>query len=444
MLYSTQLESNLGGFRMNNVLALQQTFVESHKYFPSLGDTYEGHEILFMDNSAGAQVSQFVIDRVRDYYIHRNAQKGTIFKRTSEMQARIVEARQMAADFIGAADHTEIAFGLNATSFFHHFAHHLGRDLKTGDHIIITEADHHANVDPWLELAERGIQVDIWNVDANGDLDYHQYETLLLNKPKIVAVGWASNATGTIHHMERITKMAHAAGALVVADGVQAASHMALDVKKAGVDFAAFSTYKIFGPHMGFCYVNRENLARLDGWRIQKELTDSAYFFEVGSQNHEGIEGFMGSMTYLAQLSADAAGHGLVIETTPLRDCRQARKEFAGAMYWAHLYERQLSVHFLERLQEIDGVVLYGKTGEHLDERLPVFSFNITGFETDELGMALDAAGVEARTGNYLAINLMKRLADEFGGSALRISLVHYNTVEEIDRFFEILKKIIA
>lgn len=428
---------------MDNHAALKQTFENARKYFPSLGDAYEGHDILFMDNSAGAQVSQFVIDRVRDYYIHRNAQKGTIFKRTADMQQRIVQARQMAADFIGAADHTEIAFGLNATSFFHHFAHHLGRDLKAGDHLIITEADHHANVDPWLELAERGIHIDVWNVDANGDLDYGKYETLLLNKPKVVAVGWASNATGTIHQMERITKMAHEAGALVVADGVQAASHMAIDVKEAGVDFAAFSAYKIFGPHMGFCYVNRANLARLDGWRIQEELAESAYFFEVGSQNHEGIEGFMGSMQYLAQLSADAAGYGLDIDTTPLRDCRQARKEFAGAMVWAHEYEKQLSAHFLARLREIDGVVLYGKTAEFLDERLPVFSFNIEGFETDELGRALDAAGVEARTGNYLAINLMKRLADEFGGSALRISLVHYNTVEEIDRFFAILKGIV-
>ncbi|MBD7984858.1 aminotransferase class V-fold PLP-dependent enzyme [Sporosarcina sp. Sa2YVA2] len=429
---------------MDKNSALQQTFEHSRTYFPSLGDSYKGHKILFMDNSAGAQVSSFVIDRVKDYYIHRNAQKGTIFKRTAEMQERIIEARQMAADFIGAADHSEIAFGLNATSFFHHFAHHLGRDLKAGDHIIITEADHHANVDPWLELAERGIVVDVWTVDTNGDLDYEQYEQLLQNKPKIVAAGWASNATGTIHDMERLTRMAHNAGALVVADGVQAASHLAIDVKKAGVDFAAFSTYKIFGPHMGFCYVNRENLARLDGWRIQKELTESAYFFEVGSQNHEGIEGFIGSMEYLAQLSADAAGNGLDIDMTPLRDGRQARKEFAGAMYWAHLYEKQLSAYFLARLQEIDGVVLYGKTADYVDERLPVFSFNIKGFETDKLGHALDAAGVEARTGNYLAINLMKRLADEFGGSALRISLVHYNTVEEIDRFFAILKRIVG
>ncbi|MGG0643178.1 aminotransferase class V-fold PLP-dependent enzyme [Sporosarcina gallistercoris] len=428
---------------MYNQQALQLTFEHARTYFPSLGNSYNGRPVLFFDNSAGAQVSQFVIDRVTDYYIHRNAQKGTIFARTAEMQQTIVDARQLAADLVGATDHTEIAFGQNATNFFHLFAHHLGRDLQAGDHIIITEADHEANVNPWMELAERGIHVHLWNVDAQGDLDFTHYEKLLELEPKIVAAGWASNATGTIHDMQRITEMAHAAGALVVADGVQAASHMAMDVKTAGVDFAAFSTYKIFGPHMGFGYVNRDRLERLEGWRIQKELEKDSYFFEVGSQNHEGIEGFIGSMEYLAQVTRDAEGHGLSLEETQLATTRSSRRNIAGAMHFAHLYEQQLTDHFLAKLAEVEGVVLYGKTAEQSKERLPVFSFNIEGIATDTLGRALNDAGVEARTGNYLAIRLMKRLAAPFGGSALRISLVHYNTIEEIDRFFGILSHVL-
>ncbi|WP_432354252.1 aminotransferase class V-fold PLP-dependent enzyme [Sporosarcina sp. A2] len=428
---------------MNETQALQQTFEHARTYFPSLGTSYKGRPVLFFDNSAGAQVSQFVIDRVTDYYIHRNAQKGTIFVRTAEMQQTIVDARQLAADLIGAADHTEIAFGQNATNFFHLFAHHLGRDLRVGDHIIITEADHHANVTPWLELAERDIHVHLWKVDAQGNLDFDEYEKLLALEPKIVAAGWASNATGTIHDMQRITHMAHAAGALVVADGVQAASHIAMDVKTAGVDFAAFSTYKIFGPHMGFGYVNRERLERLEGWRIQKELEKDAYFFEVGSQNHEGIEGFIGSMEYLAQLTKDAEENGLSLDETQLATARPSRRNIAGAMHFAHRYEQQLTDHFLAKLASIEGVVLYGKTAEQSEERLPVFSFNIEGIKTDTLGHALNDAGVEARTGNYLAINLMKRLAGPFDGSALRISLVHYNTLEEINQFFGILDEVL-
>ncbi len=424
---------------MNSQAALQETFTHARSYFPSLGSTYDGHPVLFFDNSAGAQVSQFVIDRVRDYYIHRNAQKGTIFKRTADMQQVIVDARQLAADLIGAADHREIAFGQNATNFFHLFAHHLGRDLAAGDHIIITEADHHANVNPWLELGERGIHVHTWRVDSEGSLDMDHYRELLALKPKVVAAGWASNATGTIHPMKEIASLAHAAGALVVADGVQAASHLAIDVKDADVDFAAFSTYKIFGPHMGFGYFNRDRLERLDGWKIGRELAEDAYFFEVGSQNHEGIEGFIGSMEYLTHVFRDAEANGLSLAGTPLGSARPRRQELAGAMYFAQLFEQQLTRHFLDRLAEIDGVILYGKRAGQDLERLPVFSFNLEGIDTDALGHALNEAGVEARTGNYLAIRLMDRIAADFGGSALRISLVHYNTAEEIDEFFGIL-----
>lgn len=424
---------------MNQQQVLQLTFEHTRTYFPSLGESYKGRPVLFFDNSAGAQVSQFVIDRVNEYYIHRNAQKGTIFTRTADMQQVIVKARQLAADFIGAKDDSEIAFSQNATNFFHLFAHHLGRDLVAGDHIIITEADHHANVNPWIELAERGIHVHLWKVDDHGNLDFEHYEELLKLKPKVVAVGWASNATGTIHPMKRITEMAHAVGALVVADGVQAASHIALDVKQAGVDFAAFSTYKIFGPHMGFGYFNRDQLERLDGWKIQKELQDNAYFFEVGSQNHEGIEGFIGSMEYMSQVTKDAEANGLSLAGTSLEHARPKRRDLAGAMHYVHLYEQQLTEHFLQKLEQIDDVVLYGVAAPNPDERLPVFSFNIEGIETDALGHALNEAGIEARTGNYMAINLMKRLAARFDGSALRISLVHYNTFKEIDQFFDIL-----
>ncbi|WJY26277.1 aminotransferase class V-fold PLP-dependent enzyme [Sporosarcina trichiuri] len=425
---------------MNHQQALQHTFEHARSYFPSLGDTYNGHPVLFFDNSAGAQVSRFVIDRVTDYYIHRNAQKGTIFKRTADMQQVIVEARQLAADLIGAAGHEEIAFGQNATNFFHLFAHHLGRDLTAGDHIIITEADHHANVNPWLELAERGIHVHVWHVDEYGSLEMEQYRELLDLRPKVVAAGWASNATGTVHPMKEIARLAHEAGALVVADGVQAASHLPMDVKEADVDFAAFSTYKIFGPHMGFGYFNRSHLERLDGWKIRKELEQDAYFFEVGSQNHEGIEGFIGSTEYLAQLTRDAEANGLSLAGTPFADASPGRRSTAGAMHFAQLYEQQLTSYFLKRLQEIPGVILYGRPAEEPAGRLPVFAFNIEGIGTDALGQALNDAGVEARTGNYLAISLMERLAGPFGGGALRISLVHYNTIEEIDRFFGILE----
>lgn len=421
-----------------------KTFVESRNYFPSLSECYKGEETLFLDNSAGAQVSSFVLDRVNDFYINRNAQKGTIFTRTEQMQNTIIQGRNLAASLIGAKDHTEVAFGLNATSFFQLFAHHISRDLHSGDHIIITESDHRSNVDPWMELAERGIHVHLWKVDNNGDLDYEQYEKLLSLSPKIVAAGWISNATGTINDMKKITKMAHEVGALVIADGVQQASHMPVDVKEVGVDFAAFSTYKIFGPHMGFCYINRDRLDRLNGYKIKELIKDDLFFFEVGTQNHEGIEAFIGSMEYLSQISSDAIKNGLEMNDVPFPlNSSEKRKELFSAMYWAKEYEKELSIYFLEKLNLINGIELYGKKLDKIEERVPVFSFNINGFVTEKLGRELNQLGIEARTGNYYAINLMNKLAHRFNGSALRISLVHYNTIEDIDCFFESLSKVL-
>lgn len=422
-----------------------KTFVESRNYFPSLSESYKGEETLFLDNSAGAQVSSFVLDRVNDFYVNRNAQKGTIFTRTEQMQNTIIQGRNLAASLIGAKDHTEVAFGLNATSFFQLFAHHISRDLHSGDHIIITETDHRSNVDPWMELAERGIHVHLWKVDNNGNLDYDQYEKLLSLSPKIVAAGWISNATGTINDMKRITKMAHKVGALVVADGVQQASHMPVDVKEVGVDFAAFSTYKIFGPHMGFCYINRDRLERLNGYKIKELIKEDLFFFEVGTQNHEGIEAFIGSMEYLSQISSDAIKNGLEMNDVPFPlNSSEKRKELFSAMYWAKEYEKALSIYFLEKLNLINGIELYGKNLDEIEGRVPVFSFNIIGFVTEELGRELNQFGIEARTGNYYAINLMNKLAHRFNGSALRISLVHYNTFEDIDHFFESLSKVLS
>lgn len=424
---------------------LIETFGNARNYFPSLSKSYQGKRAIFFDNSAGTQVSRFVIDRVRDFYLNRNAQKGAIFKRTEQMQKTIIQGRQLAADLIGARDHTEIAFGLNATSFFQLFAHHLSRDLRAGDHIIITEADHRANVDPWLELEERGIHVHLWQVDDNGDLDYAHYQELLALSPKIIAIGWASNATGTVHDMKKITKMAHQAGALVVADGVQTASHMPINVKEAEVDFAAFSTYKIFGPHMGFCYINRDNLDRLNGYKMKELVKEDSYFFEVGTQNHEGIEAFIGSMEYVSQLSSDAAKNGLDSKEIPFYySSSDKHKELAHAMYSANEYEKELSIHFLHQLMRFDDIVFYGKGLDEVDQRVPVFSFNIKDVNTEELGRALNDFEIEARTGDYFAINLMKRLAPDFDGSGLRISLVHYNTFEEIDYFFESLGKVLT
>ncbi len=423
---------------------LCKTFTGARRYFPALTD-YEGERVYLFDNSAGAQVPCFSINKVNTFTKDLNAQKGSIFKRLEWVQQMIIEGRRQAAELIGARDHTEIAFGLNATTFFTLFAHHLGRDLHAGDHIIITEADHISNITPWLELEERGIRVDVWKVTEDGSLDFDHYEELLKHNPKVVTVGWISNAIGTVHDMKRIARMAHDRGAVVVADGVQRASHLPIDIKDADVDFAAFSTYKIFGPHMGFCYVNHEHPERLRPFRIAEMLKEDSYKFEVGTQNHEGIISFIGSLEYLSRIAEDAEANGLRMAEIEIGGHPgERRRKLYSAMTWAAEYEKILSAHFLDKIKEFDEVELYGLTSaQDIDRRVPVFALNVRGRETDELGAALNNMGIEARTGNYLAVNLMDRLANRYGGSALRISMIHYNTIEEIDYFFECFRQIL-
>ncbi|GAB4074546.1 cysteine desulfurase-like protein [Barrientosiimonas marina] len=424
---------------------LVTTFENARQYFPALSDDVDQNKLSYFDNSAGTQVSNYVIDNITNFLINHNAQKGTIFKREEWMSQKIVEARQLAADFIGAKDHTEIAIGLNASTFFQMLGYELGQDLDAGDHVIVTDTGHWSNIDPWQALTDKGVHVHVWQPDSHGNLDYEQFGELLTLAPKIVAAGWVSNATGTIFDMKKITKMAHEAGALVIADAVQQVPHLPTAIKDADVDFAAFSSYKIFGPHLGFCYFNRDHLDRLDGYRMRDSLTHDATAFEIGTQNHEGILGFKGAMDYLSQLYNDALRNGLSEQEIPLSpDVSPKRQALYSAMYWVKEYEQMLSDYFLEQLEKLPHVELYGEwSRDKLASRVPVFSFNLEGWRPEEIGEKLDGFGIEARTGNFHNA-VVKHLAKRFNGSAVRISMIHYNSFAEIDYLFQCLEQMVT
>lgn len=426
---------------------LETTFRSLRKHFPAL-TYYQNAEkpLYFFDNSAGTQLPTTVIERMNHFLIRDNAQKGGIFTRLNRMESLITEAKQSVVDLIGAKDETEVHFGLNASSILALYVHHLARSLKPGDHIIVTQAEHNANVFPWLELLERGIIVDRLNVLSDGTLNLRQYKELLAYRPKIVALGCVSNAIGTIQDIKQLTHLAHTScQALVLIDGVQMVSHLPVDVKDLDVDLAVFSAYKIFGPHLGFGYINRENSYRFNDFKIQELIKDTCHTLHIGTQNHEGIAGFLGAIDYLEIIAEVCMSAGLSLEEAALpHGTTLRRKKLYHAMHWASQYEQYLSHYFISKAKDYPSLIRYGIWDEtQLAKRVPVFTFNIEGIPPEKVGYALDAMGIEARVGDFYASGIMQLLAPDYGNQGVRISLIQYNTTEDIDYFFSCLYKII-
>jgi cysteine desulfurase family protein (TIGR01976 family) len=388
----------------------QELFATMRSQFPALTPANSQGTILF-DNAAGAQLPHQAISRVLDHLTRHNAQKGGLFERQERMQQAIYDLRAGCGDLMGApAD--QIALGLNATSLTALVAHHLGRDLAAGDLIVTTQIDHMANIAPWEELRGRGIEVASVAITSNGTIDMESYAGLLARKPRLIACGWVSNATGTAVDIPEMSRLAHAAGALFFVDGVAGAPHLPMDVTAWDVDFAVCSAYKIFGPHLGFLYVNP---ARLDGWQLGALINGAK--LELGTQNHEGIAGFGGTLAYLEDLGAAAA---------PAAEGRRAR--LVAAMTAIATYEHSLTQALRTVISTIPGVVLYGSPA------VPIISFNIAGKKPHAIGEQLAQHHIEARVSNYLAIPQMTRMAADFNGEAVRISLLHYNTLGEIEQ----------
>lgn len=416
---------------MSNVL--HDLFRRMRHHFPALDG-----ESVFFDNAAGAQLPKAAIDQVTEHLLHHNAQKGPVFARQGRMQELIYGLRAAVADFAGTGPES-IALGLNATSLTALVAHHLGRDLMAGDLILTTDLDHQANINPWDELADRGIRVEVVPLTSSGELDLDAYRALLAQGPKLVACGWVSNATGVVSDLPLLARLAHEAGALIFVDCVAGAPHLPMAFDDWDLDFAVASAYKIFGPHMGFIAINPR---RLGGWRLgdligrtpgRFELgTAHAAKLELGTQNHEGVAGFHGTLSYLEMVgTAAAAARDLPSPTT-------RRERFVAAMEAIGAYEQSLTAALQEVIGSVKGAVIYGAPAA------PILSFNLEGHTPADVARYLDSQGIEARTGNYLAIRQMTQLASAFGGEAVRVSLLHYNTPGEIDRLGAALRNLVG
>jgi cysteine desulfurase family protein (TIGR01976 family) len=400
------------------------------KQFPSLSQTQDGKPVVYFDNPGGTQVPQRVIDAMVRYLQRDNSNHGGAFPTSRRSDAMLEEAHQAMADMLGAASHDEVAFGPNMTTLTMGLSRALAHWVKPGDEVIVTRLDHDANISPWMLLArDAGATVrwvDFRPEDCSLDLD--DMERQLSKKTKIVACGLASNAVGTINDVEMISRMAHAYGALVFVDAVQYAPHGPINVQGLDCDFLICSAYKFFGPHEGVLYGKYDLLDRLPAYKVRPADNRPPHKFETGTQNHEGIAGTLAAVEYLASLSGDKGTR---------------RERLLASMAMIQDYERGLVAHLIKGLQQIKGLRLYGITEPgRFDQRVPTVAFRIEGFAPRRIAHALGERGIFVWDGNYYALAVTERLDVEDKGGMVRVGLVHYNTVEEVDRLLEELHRI--
>ncbi len=330
------------------------------------------------------------------------------------------------ADFLGC-DADEIIFGANMTSLIFAISRAIGRELGPGDEILLTHLDHSANVSPWQALEERGVKIqfaDIREVDCTLNLD--DLASKITPRTKVVAVGYASNAVGTINDVKTIISLAHEAGALAYIDAVHYAPHGPIDVRELGCDFLACSTYKFFGPHMGVLYGKREHLTRFTPYKVRANTNKSPERWEHGTLNHECIAGLTACVEYIAEVGKRS------------EEVSTRRQAIQSAYRAIQQHERGLSERMLRGLSEIPGLRLYGiNNPAQVGARCPTFAVRIAGHTPLELATKLGERGIFTWDGNYYALNLTERLNVEKDGGFLRIGFVHYNTEEEVDRVLE-------
>lgn len=408
--------------------------------FPALAMRQDDTALVFFDNPGGTQVPSAVAEAMQRYLLTSNANVHGMFLTSRRTDQVIAAAHAAMADLLNAISADEIIFGQNMTSLTFAMSRALGRDLQAGDEIVVTALDHDANIAPWLALEERGAVVRVANFDpADCTLDYDHLADVINARTKIVAVGMASNAVGTINDVQRVVELAHAVGALVYVDAVQSVPHLPVDVQALGCDLLACSAYKFFGPHQGILWGKREHLERLQAYKVRPAPNELPGKWETGTQSHEGQAGTLAAVHYLAAIGREHAEY-YQAETAQLDGLR---RELRAGMLAIRDYERMLSQHFLSNMQQVPGLQLYGiPDPARVVERVPTFAIIVEGWTPQELATVLGVHGFATWAGHYYALTLVERLGRIESGGMLRIGCAHYNTTAEIDSLFEALQSI--
>jgi len=390
-------------------------------------------EFIFFDNAAGAQVPQIVLDAVNHHLLECNVQRGGRYAKSREVDATILRARQSVGDLVNARDASEVAFGMNATSFIRLMSLAIGQTLDQRNEIVVTDMDHEANVAPWLALERDGARFSWWKMRDDGNLHVDDLIPLVSSKTRLVACTLASNAIGSIVDVRAAARAAHAVGAEVFLDSVHYGPHGLIDVQAFDCDYLVCSGYKIFAPHMGFCWGRRELVEKLPTFREDFIPDEPHGKIEAGTFVYENVAGMDAAIRYLEILGRTMAGNEAKEKSESSRSALQRAFEAI------RIYEESLSLEMLQVLRDC-GALVYGVAEEErIAERVPTLCFNLPNLPPATVTEALAKQNIGVRDGHMYSPRLMKRfgLAKESG--AVRASLVHYNTLEEVRRFGRVL-----
>jgi cysteine desulfurase family protein (TIGR01976 family) len=393
--------------------------------FPALARREQGHPVAYFDGPGGTQVPRAVAEAMTDYLFHHNANTHWVYPTSAETDALLDDARAVFADFFNATP-ADVSFGNNMTTIAFHLARGLARSWRAGDEIVVTELDHHANVAPWRAVAQdRGLVVRIVRLDPNTfRSEPEDFARLIGPRTRLVAIGAASNALGTVTDVAAVCTAARAAGALSFVDAVHYAPHALVDVAAIGCDFLACSSYKFYGPHAGILYGRAELVQSLDVPKLAPAPEAAPERLETGTQNHEGIVGAAAAVEYLASL---AEGDG------------SRRQRLARSYEALDARGTALTTRLWNGLSRIGGVTLYGPPPG--TPRTPTVSFTVRGLSTDDVAKALVRRGVYASNGDFYAATVAERLG-RGGDGFVRAGAACYTSSEEVDRLIDGVREI--
>jgi cysteine desulfurase family protein (TIGR01976 family) len=397
---------------------------EIRKQFPALERIHNGYPVAYFDGPGGTQIPRFVVEKMSDYLYHHNANTHWAYPTSAETDAAIENAREVLADFVNASA-AEIAFGANMTTLTFHLARALGLQYSAGDEIVITELDHHANIDPWRRLAvERGITVRTVTLDpVTGELNWGELERHINTRTKVVAIGAASNSLGTINNIRQAVTLAHNVGALAFVDAVHYTPHALIDVQQLDCDFLAISAYKFYGPHIGILFGKRGLLEKIDFPKLVPAPDYAPENAETGTQNQEGMVGAAAAVDFLASMAMQGTR-------------RERLKTVYGEL---HARSGNLFLSLWEGLAAIKGVRLYGPP-PHLP-RTPTVSFTIDGIGSTEAAQQLSEKGLFLSHGDFYAATVVERLGLVQEG-LIRAGCACYTTMDEIERLVDAVREI--
>ncbi|MGC1537208.1 MAG: cysteine desulfurase-like protein [Candidatus Sulfotelmatobacter sp.] len=384
---------------------------------------------IFFDNAAGAHIPQGVLDAVNHHLLEHNVQRGGRYSKSRAVDEMVLRARHSIADLVNARDASEIAFGMNATSFIRLVSLAIGQTLDKRNEIVVTDLDHEANVATWLALERSGAKFCWWKVRDDGNLHLDDLIPLVSSKTRLVACTLASNALGTIVDVAAAARVAHASGAEIFLDAVHYGPHGLIDVQAFDCDYLVCSGYKIFGPHMGFLWGRRELLERLPTFREDFIPDEPPGKIEAGTFVYENVAGMEAAVVYLETLGRRIAGNNAEAKSESRRSA--LRRSFEAI----RLYEESLSLEMLRVLNDC-GAVVYGVTEkERMSQRVPTLCFNMPNLLPARVTEEFAKQNIGVRDGHMYTPRLMKRLGLPVESGVVRASLVHYNTVEEVRRF---------